>query len=623
MPLLDWLKAPRAVTTRLLLGLLLLGTVTRIAFLYPECAATVDEGVHIAAGVGIYQDGNYSVDLEHPPLSRFALGLFPYLSGGRILPGGPREVQSEYVLERSGDYWRTLTLGRLGNLLFLVVLVLYVFQWSSLLYGRTAGLTAAFLATFSPTLIAHAALATIDLSITATLVAAAYHAYRWFDDPSVTRALLPLYGRTAGLTAAFLATFSPTLIAHAALATIDLSITATLVAAAYHAYRWFDDPSVTRALLTGLASGLALLAKFSAIGFLPPILIGFLLLGWSANRTTGRAWNPLIWLSLLAQTALFCAAALLVVWACWQICPVPPSFPIRDHYLIVDQFLAPGSFPNSAVNQLIVWTRESIPGWIDGFVIAANHAYRGHPAQFLFGEIRLDGGWWYYFPVAFVLKSTLPFLVLIALAAKTMARQGFELLRSGSLFAVVAAVAVLSVGICSDLNIGVRHVLPMYPFLAIAASSLFACRDGSFARGRKVVTAAVLFLVLHGIASLAAHPDYLAYFNEMGRGREHRLLSDSNLDWGQDLGRLSRYLRDHGIQKVYVDCFGRTSPETVGIRDARPLSPSDRPLGWIAVSLTKLQGVWPPSAEIPYAWLLQYEPRAKIGKTIWLYYFEP
>ena len=138
-----------------------------------------------------------------------------------------------------------------------------------------------------------------------------------------------------------------------------------------------------------------------------------------------------------------------------------------------------------------------------------------------------------------------------------------------------------------------------------------------------VVTAAVLFLVLHGIASLAAHPDYLAYFNEMGRGREHRLLSDSNLDWGQDLGRLSRYLRDHGIQKVYVDCFGRTSPETVGIRDARPLSPSDRPLGWIAVSLTKLQGVWPPSAEIPYAWLLQYEPRAKIGKTIWLYYFEP
>ena len=428
MPLLDWLKAPRAVTTRLLLGLLLLGTVTRIAFLYPECAATVDEGVHIAAGVGIYQDGNYSVDLEHPPLSRFALGLFPYLSGGRILPGGAREVQSEYVLERSGDYWRTLTLGRLGNLLFLVVLVLYVFQWSSLLYGRTAGLTAAFLATFSPTLIAHAALATIDLSITATLVAAAYHAYRWFD-----------------------------------------------------------DPSVTRALLTGLASGLALLAKFSAIGFLPPILIGFLLLGWSANRTTGRAWNPLIWLSLLAQTALFCAAALLVVWACWQICPVPPSSPIRDHYLIVDQFLAPGSFPNSAVNQLIVWTRESIPGWIDGFVIAANHAYRGHPAQFLFGEIRLDGGWWYYFPVAFVLKSTLPFLVLIALAAETMARQGFELLRSGSLFAVVAATAVLSVGICSDLNIGVRHVLPMYPFLAIAASSLFACRDGSFARGRKVV----------------------------------------------------------------------------------------------------------------------------------------
>ena len=564
MPLLDRLKAPNNPTAKLLLGLLLLGTVARIAFLYPECAATVDEGVHIAAGIGIYQDGVYAVDLEHPPLARFALGLFPYLSGGRVLPGEAKEVQAEYVLEKAGDYWRTLTLGRIGNLVFLVVLVVYVFQWSALLFGRAAGLAAAF------------------------LVAS-----------------------------------SPTLIAHSALATIDLSMTATLVAASYHAYRWFDQPTIFRALLTGLASGLALLAKFSAFGFLPPILIGFFLLSWLRHRKAGQGWSMLVWRNLFAQVALFCAAALLVVWTCWQICPAPPSFPIRDHYLIVDQFLAPGSLLNRAVNQLIVWARESMSGSIDGFWIAANHAYRGHPAQFLFGEIRLDRGWWYYFPVAFALKSTLPFLTLIALAAGTMILRGLEPLRSGSLYPGVAAAAVLSVGIYSDLNIGVRHVLPMYPFLAIAASSLFARPDGSFSRSRRVVRAAGLLLALHGTASLAAHPDHLAYFNEIGRGREHRLLSDSNLDWGQDLGRLSQYLQSHGIGEVYVDCFGRTSPEAVGVRGARTLSPSDRPLGWVAVSLSKLQGVWPPAAESRYSWLLQYEPRAKIGKTIWLYYLEP
>ncbi len=564
MPLLSRLKTLDTRTTRLVLGLLLLVTAARIGFLYPECTATSDEWIHIVAGLQIYEEGIYSYDLEHPPLARFAVGVLPYLSGVRVPSDGP--PREWYVLKRAEDYWQALTLARIGNSVFLVILLLYVFRWSSLLYGRAAGLVAAFL--------------------------------------------------VAG---------SPTVIAHSSVATIDLSITATLVAASYHAYRWFEAPSLSRALVTGLVSGLALIAKFSTVGFLPPIMIGFFLLHWLRHRTEVGKWSLLAPLNFLVQTSLFCAAALLVVWACWQICPAPPLIPIRPHYMIVDKFLVPDSLLNSGVNQLIVWARESMSGWTDGFWIAANHAYRGHRAQFLLGEIRVKEGWWYYFPVAFALKSTLPFLGLITLGIVPVVLRRYESLRNGLLHPVAAACVVLSVGIYSDLNIGIRHLLPMYPFLAVAASSLFVRSSSSFLRSAGLVRAAGLLLVLHGTASLAAHPDYLAYFNEIGRGREHHLLADSNLDWGQDIGRLGEYLRAHGITDVYVECFGqtRTPPETIGIEGAKRFPPPDQPVGWIAVSLTNLQGWWPPQDPSRYSWLLQHEPRAKIGKTIWLYYLEP
>jgi hypothetical protein len=124
-------------------------------------------------------------------------------------------------------------------------------------------------------------------------------------------------------------------------------------------------------------------------------------------------------------------------------------------------------------------------------------------------------------------------------------------------------------------------------------------------------------LAWHALESAAAHPDYLAYFNEVGWGREDRLLGDSNLDWGQDLGRLSRYASEHDIQPLYLAYFGTTRPEAVGLKGTTYLRPGDRPSGWLAVSVTKLQGIYP--GDKGYGWLRDFEPTVRIGKSIYLY----
>jgi hypothetical protein len=160
--------------------------------------------------------------------------------------------------------------------------------------------------------------------------------------------------------------------------------------------------------------------------------------------------------------------------------------------------------------------------------------------------------------------------------------------------------------LAADINIGVRHVLPVFPFLAIAGAGAFAARQ------RAVQAIAVALLFWQAGESIAAHPDYLAYFNEIARGREERILADSNLDWGQDLARLAQHMREHGIDAVQLSYFGRSDPTKFGLK-ATPLEAAHPQPGWIAVSVTNL--VMKPEL----AWLRDRAPDARVGKSIRLY----
>jgi len=123
---------------------------------------------------------------------------------------------------------------------------------------------------------------------------------------------------------------------------------------------------------------------------------------------------------------------------------------------------------------------------------------------------------------------------------------------------------------------------------------------------------------------LRPHPDYLAYFNQIARGREEYFTVDANLDWGQDLGRLARFCRRQQMAPVHYRCFGTTPPEFLGI-PAVLLRPEDRPRGWVAISQSYLHNLGVDEGLIPepgYAWLRRETPRARIGKSILVYFLE-
>jgi hypothetical protein len=538
--------------------------IARIAATYPLLSATMDEPGHIATAVELYQGRMFTAVIGQPPLPRLPTGLLLYSAGARTLPGEDLHTQEQYVMDRSLGYWRTLTLGRIGTLFFLPILCFYCYRWS-----------------------------------------------------------FRLYGRVAALIAVALVTCSPSVLAHAGLATVDFSITAMLVAASYHLYRWFEEPEISSALVAGWIAGLALMAKYSTVGFLPPILAAFFLLARRQQLRNRGAWNIRVFRAGLLQAMVFVAMVFLAVWACFLVNKHPVG--TADQIVrTVDRYFSSGTTVNHLLTTAAMEGRKIAPGFLEGLWKQVDHAgFRGHEWNYLFGELREGEGWWYYFPIAIGVKSTLPFLLLLLLACAMLWVRRRQALWRGSLYVFTAAALILLVCMPAKVNIGIRHILPIYAFLAILASSLFSCRANQFRVRRPILIVSFALVAGHAVASVAAHPDYLAYFNELGRGKEHQILGDSNLDWGQDLHRLGQHLDAHGIEEINLNTLGRRPPALAQIRRVRGFGPADRPKGWVAVSVSKLQGIMDQPGQPSYAWLLKHEPRAIIGRSIWLYYLEP
>ena len=179
------------------------------------------------------------------------------------------------------------------------------------------------------------------------------------------------------------------------------------------------------------------------------------------------------------------------------------------------------------------------------------------------------------------------------------------------------AVAMLGVAMTSSINIGVRHVLPLFPLMAITAAFGVGWLWG-LTRYRVAARTAVAALLAWQVGSSArAHPDYLPYFNELAGANPERLLRDSDLDWGQDLLRLADTVRARGIDTLSIAYFGEAEISRILPAAARPFSPAERPIGWIAISEQKLSHADPQYAG--YAWLRSIDPVSRIGKSIKLY----
>ena len=246
--------------------------------------------------------------------------------------------------------------------------------------------------------------------------------------------------------------------------------------------------------------------------------------------------------------------------------------------------------------------------------------------SFLFGALS-HGGWWYYFPAAFLVKTPVSTLALIA-ASLLLVRAGKPLGLQEATFLLVPVLFTFLALTRLTLETGVRYVLPVYPFLFVLASRLATVAPRSIA-----MAGAILLAVTATAASqLRAVPHQLAYFNELvgGPAEGYRCLSDSNIDWGQALSDLGAYLEREKVPGIYLSYFGTASPEAYGVHyqllpDFGRIGPPptyELPPGMsrdlLAISVANLQGVTCADPSL-YHWLYERTPVAKLGYAIFVY----
>jgi hypothetical protein len=205
---------------------------------------------------------------------------------------------------------------------------------------------------------------------------------------------------------------------------------------------------------------------------------------------------------------------------------------------------------------------------------------------FLMGRWSVDGFRSYYL-AAFCMKESLSFLLLLGLALLLLVRErGRQLSRGDLLLFYVPISLFIVLSFMNRLNVGVRYLLPAYPFLCFFIARLYwSCKGW---RGAQL--ALPLLFVVHLVSVLRTSPHYISYFNELSGGATngYRNLIDSNIDWGQDLPDLKKFMTEHGIEKIQLAYFGHGLPGFYGI-NYEPLSLPAKP-GYAAISVTLLQG---------------------------------
>ena len=421
------------------------------------------------------------------------------------------------------------------------------------------------------------------------------------------------YGDGPALVAIFLFTTSPVVLAHAGLATTDMAAAATFTLALFTYINFLEKPSYLRASILGIAVALAVLSKFSTLLFLPACGLTIFITRWLVLRRakqTTRIGGRVI---ALAALVMF-----LVVWAGYRFSlSSATTAAARPHYAIDQLVGATGTLHNIAYA-----AAESpfipAPAFFQGLAKVRFKESTGHKS-YLLGHIR-ETGWWYFFLVALAVKSTIPFLILAILGTVYLLRQPDR--DWIAIAPVVAAATLLLVCLPSRINIGIRHILPIFPLLAIIGG-VGACRLWSRMKPKYAGAAVILALLAWQlVSSIRAHPDYLAYFNEFAGSHPDKILLDSDLDWGQDLLRLGPVLQQKHIDRISIAYAGspKLDLSKFGLPPFQTLAPGQQTTGWIAISLLRLKvGEY----DIPgddFSWLEAYQPVDVVGRSIRLYY---
>jgi hypothetical protein len=369
----------------------------------------------------------------------------------------------------------------------------------------------------------------------------------------------------------------PNVLAHAQLLTPDLGCAFFVFLTAVCLYQLLATARWRWAVLLGLALGGALLTKFTAVLLLPCIVLQTALVLALGPR------QP--WRRLLPGFVVAGVVALTLLNAAYGGRGTPTVLAgARYHSPLVQRLQAlPG------LSRLPLPVPEA---YVRGFDIVAFNNQPGFPNIFL-GKLYPQGGrWWFYYLVALATKTPIPFLALVFTGLALCVRRGRAGAAELAFFAVIPVVFLLIFSLVAYRQLGLRYILPLWPFFLLSAGVAIAAALRLWPTLRSVPTAGrrlgLVAAAWYALSCLLIYPDFLSYYNEWAGGpkRGWRILVESNLDWGQDLPALAAWQRRHHDPAMFVLYYGSAPPAAYGVQ-VQPWGTLPPP-PFIAISATNL-----------------------------------
>ncbi len=466
---------------------------------------TFDESAHIYSGYSYWKTGDFGINPEHPPLEKLVDTVPLLLTGIKDPPPPPVFFRGASVM---------------GGL--------------QLLYANNA----------DALLFRARIMATLFTVACALLVFLAGY---------------EMFGVGAGLLALLMFVFEPNILANGALVDTDIGASCFVFATVYAFYRYCKKPSLLRLAICCLAAGLALTAKHSTVLLLP---IFVMLAIFEIARRRSQQPDPAETrthqaMRLLSVMAVIMVVAVTILWSFYgfRYAARPGNaqiIPTSSEYLNSIK-----KFPAEAGIIGFMEHHHLMPeAYLFGITDIVMISRTGRPT-FLLGH-DFASGRWFYFPTVFVIKSTLGFLLLLALifAARALWRREY---RRELVFLLVPPLLWLAVAMTSKLDLGIRHILPMFPFLIVLAA---AVAWTLIRKSRAWAVVAVALIAFHVLSSLHTYPNYLPYSNEAfgGPSNTYKVLSDANVGWESGLRTLATYLNSHNITQCWFAFDGPNNP---------------------------------------------------------------
>jgi hypothetical protein len=415
-----------------------------------------------------------------------------------------------------------------------------------------------------------------------------------------------IYGEKAGLFAMFLYVFCPNIVAYSGLAIPDIGVTFFMLLAMYTFYRFLLKPTHRNVIFSGITLGFAEAAKYSALILFPVFFILII-----CKALADKQWKYIL------SLAGIIAVCYCVVFMSYRL-EVKPllknDIDVKEKISFIEKgidkvFGGNNQAIKSKAIDFALHTPIPFATYIMNILAETNLVFVKDFGVFLMGE-RSRSGWWYYYPVVFLLKTPIPLLLLLLLAILFCLKVKPVNIWAERLIMCFLALFTIAC-LLTKLQLSVRYILPLYPLLFIYISKITKVRI----KKQFILVLAVSALSLwYVFDALKIYPNYLAYFNQFAGGPDNgwRYLRDANIDYGQDLPALARYLRKNNISKIKLSYFGTADPAYYGIKfeplkEEEIIKPAD---SVYAISVNCIYGI---------NWIEKIKPTAKAGYSIFIY----